>query len=213
MPFFTYNRDIPDGPNNPSDDQPDMQVNTNAVDDLIDEDHFAFNDNFGGLHRKMRVIARNGQPTGTLVNTGTLFVQEASGARGPDLFYTPRNGGQTYQLTATNTVNFPSVASNAAYGTPPAGFTQQGGWTFLPGGLVLQYGFYGMAGATGTSGTIQFPIAFSSPPFTISLTLFRNSGNQTWAINSGISPSTTAFTFLTSSGGSDGFYWSAIGGS
>jgi hypothetical protein len=50
MPNFVYNRDIPDAPNNPSDDQPDMKDNTNSTDDLIDEDHYSFNDNNGGLH-------------------------------------------------------------------------------------------------------------------------------------------------------------------
>lgn len=211
MPFFTYNRDVPDGPNNPSNDQPDMQVNTNSTDDILNQDHFSFNLNEGGLHRKMRVVANAGTPSGLLSNTGTLFVQPASGARGPDLFYIPRNGTDVYQLTTTNTTNISQFAVNNPYGTPPPGFTQRGGWTFLAGGLIMQYGFYGQTGATGTSGTIQFPVAFLSPPFYVGPILYRNSGNQTWAINSAIPPTTTAFTFLTSSGGSDGFYWTAIG--
>lgn len=50
MTNFTYTRDIPDGPNNPSNDQPPMKVNTNSIADLIAVDHHGFNDNLGGYH-------------------------------------------------------------------------------------------------------------------------------------------------------------------
>lgn len=45
-----YNRDIPDGPNNPSQDQPKMKTNTNSIDSLISIDHLGFGNNQGGYH-------------------------------------------------------------------------------------------------------------------------------------------------------------------
>ena len=51
MTNFPYNRDIPDGPNNPSVDQPDMKENTNSIDELINQDHISFEQNNGGFHK------------------------------------------------------------------------------------------------------------------------------------------------------------------
>ena len=54
--IFAYNLNIPDGPNNPSVDQPKMKVNTNSIASLIDVDHFGFNQNNGGLHKQVNLV-------------------------------------------------------------------------------------------------------------------------------------------------------------
>lgn len=48
--MVAYNRDIPDTPNNPSNDQPKMKINTNSIDDILGVDHISFNANSGGTH-------------------------------------------------------------------------------------------------------------------------------------------------------------------
>lgn len=209
MTNFDYNRDIPDGPNNPSEDQPDLKVNTNSIDDLINEDHYSFGVNNGGFHKQVRMPNSAAIPGGLIANSGTLYTKSANGFA--QLFYTNATSGNEYQLTRANNTNFSTFSTDGAYGTPPATFTQIGGWTFLPGGMLMQYGFFGKTGAAGTSGTIQFPIAFTTGPFSIQVTLFRNTGNQTISVDSATPPSTTSFKFLTSTAGSDGVYWTAIG--
>lgn len=50
---ITYNLDIPATLNNPSDDQPKMKINTNAINQLIAVDHFSFADGSAGKHQKV----------------------------------------------------------------------------------------------------------------------------------------------------------------
>ncbi len=208
MPNFAFTRDIPFATHNPSSDQPIMQTNTNSEDSIWTVDHFGFNDNDGGTHKQTRIHTQAAIPGGLIANQGTLYTK-ASGES--TLFYTPGTSGLEYQMTRTSTANFALFGQFLPYGTPPAGFTQSGGWTFLPGNLIFQYGFYGKAGATGTSGTIQLPFTLTFPPLSIQMTLYRANANETAVLNSGTPPTTTAFSFKASSAGSDGIYWSAIG--
>lgn len=210
MPLFAYNRNIPDGPNNPSADQPLMQINTNSTDDLIDVDHYSFDEANGGLHRQVQMPVLGSIPVGLIPSSGTIYTKTSTGSQ---LFYSPDNTGNEYQLTRANTTNFTSFSTNNAYGTPPATFTQQGGWTFLPGGMLLQYGFYGKTGALGTSGQVQFPIAFTNAPYSLTLVLIRSGAGSSPVVvlDNGTIPTTTTFNFVSSSGGSDGIYWTAIG--
>lgn len=52
---ISYNLNIPDAPNNPSDDQPLMQINTNALDTIIAIDHISFNTANGGNHQQVHL--------------------------------------------------------------------------------------------------------------------------------------------------------------
>ena len=204
MPLYTYNRDIPAAANNPSSDQPLMQTNTNHIDDIIDEDHYSFDESNGGLHRQVRM------PVGTIPTvasgSGALYTKSSTGSQ---LFYTPDNGGNEYQMTRCISASFTTFSTNTSYGAPPATFTQTGGWTYLPGGMLLQYGFYGKTGALGSSGTIQFPVTFSTGCYSVTTSLSRSSsGDQSLTVNS---ITTSSFLFKSSSSGSDGVYWQAIG--
>ena len=114
-------------------------------------------------------------------------------------------------MTAMNSTYIGTFGVLTAYGTPPAGFTQVGGWTFLPGGLIMQYGFYTKTANLGVVGTIQFPRPFLTSNFNIQLTLYRGSAGQDIVLTSDTPPTLTDFTFKTSSAGSDGVEWFAIG--
>ena len=74
--------------------------------------------------------------------------------------------------------------------------------------MLYQYGFYGKAGATLTTGTIQFPVAFSGQPYSVNMTLFNTVGNATFAVNS---TATTGFVFHCSLANQNGIFWTAIG--
>ncbi len=97
MSSFTYNRDIPDAPNNPSNDQPKMKINTNATDDLIAVDHVSFNTSPGGTHKQVTISSKNAAGAQTdpqsVVYTGSGTASTVS-----QLFYRTQNA--TLQLSA-----------------------------------------------------------------------------------------------------------------
>jgi hypothetical protein len=63
--MVSYNLNIPDGPNNPSNDQPKMKTNTNAIQTLISVDHVGFNtdgtppNGVGGHHLQVSFDGKN----------------------------------------------------------------------------------------------------------------------------------------------------------
>ena len=201
MPLYAYKRSIPAQANNPSTDQPDMQTNTNSTDDIFNEDHFSFNQASGGLHKKSRYIA-GAAPSGTAAGMGTLYTKAVSGQT--QLFYTPDATGNEYRMTATDTATF------ATFGVYSLNYVagNNGGWTYLPGGLLLQYG-------------LRFPVSGGT------VVTFPRPFGQTWSITLGIvdnnspanpgrlgiisgSTSTTGFTVLSPSN-FPSMYWMAIG--
>lgn len=211
---FSYTRDIPFSSHNPSTDQPDMLVNTNSTDDLIDVDHYSFNESNGGKHRQVQMPALVAIPAGLTNGEGTLYTKTASAVS--QLFYSPDNSGNQYQLTRTIS------ASSALFGLSTnnyngVGAAYSGGWTFLPGGLLFQYGIYNAGGGgLGSSGTIQFPVAFTGIPFVVLPVLIAKVGGtgsiHTVSVISG-TVSTTQFMWNldASTTAQTGIYWTAIG--
>lgn len=220
MTNFAYTDNIPASQNNPSVDQPKMKVNTKSIQDIIGEDHITFKANNGGFHKKSRYVNTVGFPTGLLAGIGTTYTKLAisTGASlESDLFYIPDTGdpapGPTrdYQLTRTITGSYPLFAkSTQNYNT--VGNQYFGGWTFLPGGMLMQYGFLNLP--TGST-VITFPVPFSNNPFSIQLTARATAGggatSSLYVLNG--SESQTGFTITTSAGGTglNRYYWVAIG--
>lgn len=66
MTDFKYTLNIPNGPNNPSNDQPIMQTNNNSNALIWDVDHYGFNNINGGLHAQSTypLITTPATPTG-----------------------------------------------------------------------------------------------------------------------------------------------------
>lgn len=117
---------------------------------------------------------------------GQLFSAEiADGFSTDTSLYFLSGGGRLTQLTR----NF-TIAPNS------------NGNTFLPGGLVIQWG--------SGSGTITFPRAFKgSPSFPFPVITFSPTGTSGTSVPTITSaPSLTAFTVAASA---TGFYWMAIG--
>src|SRR5258708_1657417 len=151
MPNFTYNRNLPDSPNNPSVDQPTMKVNTNSNDDLLNVDHFSYNDNNGGLHKQLTMINQTtpGFPNG---GNGLLFAGVNSA-----------NSWPHWQNSLGTVVLVNGVPSAVALG-----------YTYLAGGILMNWG---RTTTTGTTTTVTFGKAFqaASTPFSIVLTVERAS--------------------------------------
>lgn len=193
---FNYNRDIPDGPHNPSSDVTPMKINTNAIDDLLAVDHVSFNLANGGIHKQVNMA------------------NESSPTRLADLVLYARLAGGVSSLWAKNATNdlplFTGPASGAA-----------NGYTSIYGGMIVQWGSTSFAGGNShETGTQNFPLnpfpnncfvvvpqlqiastATTTASNTIAIRSFTTAG-FTWVFNSSSASGSTQFP---------GFYWIAIG--
>ncbi len=129
MTDYSYNNNIPFASHNPSSDQPLMLENTNNTDLLINEDHFSFNQNNGGLHKQARLV-NEATPSAAIRDPGMGTIYTKQIASESQLFYIPDkvNIANEYQLTRAIDASFASFRTNP-------------GWSFLPGGLLIQWGF------------------------------------------------------------------------
>lgn len=205
MPNFDYNRDVPDGPNNPSEDQPDMKINTNSAADIWDVDHFGFQDNNGGKHDVIRFPAVQAVTPATGTFEWAEYTRVLAGA--VETFWKRPNtiaGAPDIQMTT----NIAIVASFI------------NGQTFLPGGIILKWGtFNGFTSSSSQTGTITFVPAFPNGVFNITAQAFYTGtapGSSGGSLNiRQPSVSNAEFTWAFSTGSSQftggGFYWLAIG--
>lgn len=205
MPLFIYNRDIPDAPNNPSADQPDMKINTNSTDSLISVDHYSFNQNLGGLHKQVQMPNLAAIPIGLIANEGTVYVKSANTTS--QLFYTNENSTNEYQLTRTSNADFSTFGNN--------GGVVDSGWTFLPGrssagGMLLQYGLTGVLTGTGNT-VITFPKAFTAAPFSVVVTMIRDSNDVDNAYVRSVATVTNTQFEIHNTSSANRAYWMAIG--
>lgn len=196
MVTFNYNPDIPAGPNNPSNDQPLMQENTNSINGLIGVDHVSFNLANGGYHTDIHFVPQSGDPA-TIGGIGQLYTKTVTGDQ--QLFY-KSGGGNIAQMTRLITASQSTFGTYTNYIAPA---TTLGGWTFLPGGMLLQYG---TLRTTSDTTAVVFPVVFTTL-YSVQLTLASN------AKPLGVSAeSTTGFNAVTNGiGAGIRFYWIAVG--
>ena len=143
MSFFPINLNIPATGNDPTADQPNMLINNNSFAGIWDIDHFGFNQSTGGYHDIIH-LPPNSTPA-AISGIGQIFTQTV----GPDvqLFYESGNGIVS-QLTSPLT---PLASGN--------------GYSYLPGGVVIQWGSVTLSG-TGTY-VVTFPYSFLSAVYSI----------------------------------------------
>jgi hypothetical protein len=198
MPNFTYTTDIPDAQHNPSNDQPDMKINTNSINGIIDVDHYGFNtsggptDEKGGTHRQ--VTLTNMGPPGLGQGDGVLFSQLHRGEAWP---YWQNGLGQNLMLGGPTTL-------------------AESGSVFLAGGVLIQWGQVSASPfSSGDSGTVSFTTTFSAI-FTVYITpAFDNgdppNGTGVFSVNKVLNVGNFKWSFVTSSSKYTRFYWLAIG--
>jgi hypothetical protein len=216
MTQYTYIRDIPNGPNDPADDQPNMKINTNSTDSIFAEDHYSFNVPDGGFHKQVRMDSLLAQPTPLPTDGGTLYVKDSETAGGVlrgQLFFASDNvmaAANEFQITRTIPSQFGFFGTNGSYTVGPfpiAPATANGGWTFLPGGLIMMYGIYqNTIGGLGTSGSVSFPFSFPNTLFNVQISIGAAAAST---LNLG-STSLSGFNYF-STAGIPTLYWTAIG--
>ena len=145
MGNFTYTTGIPNGPNNPSNDQPIMQTNTNSINSIFKIDHFGFNNAAaqGGWHQQSTYPQVAAAPT---TASGQLALYSKAGTSGSALFMVRDNVGATEVALTSSAIAAPVRTAL--------------GYTWLPGNLLLQWGFTALINPGAT--TITFQQAFAS---------------------------------------------------
>lgn len=83
---FNYTRDIPFPSNNPSQDAPNMRINTNSIDNIWGVDHVNFNDTNSGKHKQVTFISEN-TPGAQVDPASTLFTGTGTASSVAELFY------------------------------------------------------------------------------------------------------------------------------
>ena len=213
MPLIVYTDNIPVAGNNPAVDQPSMTINTNSIDTLIGIDHYSFNQSLGGLHKQVEMPVLGSIPAGLLASTGNLYTKSSTGSQ---LYYSPDTTGNEYQLTRSISASFSLFGANTNnYNASGANFN--GGWTFLPGGLLMQYGLYNPGSLPSSPATIPFPVTFSSIPYLVTVSLVckvagTNSSHTVSVVTGTVS--TSQFQWNLDGGSTSnytGIYWTAVG--
>jgi hypothetical protein len=139
---LSYYGDVPATPNNPSNDQPKMKINTNSIASWVKQDHFGFGDANGGYHTIIHqcageapapIISRSG--VGALLNN---FPATIAGFN--QLFV----------------ANYTADAAGAATDTQLFSVTGNGGVNQLTGSVPLSEGYVWLGGVMMQWGQIAF---------------------------------------------------------
>jgi len=154
MPNFTYTRDIPFATHNPSTDQPKMQVNNNSIDDIIEVDHYSFNDQnlLSGYHKIVDLVPQVAVPA-LPAGVGAMLLSSTNG----NLVFA---NAQIPAGTFLTNSNAPPVAAIK-------------GSTFLPGGMILQWGQGNAVGGI-FNDTLTYGLSTVYAAFTTAATLNNN---------------------------------------
>lgn len=217
---LTYTTGIPDTPNNPSNDQPNMKVNTNSINSWVQVDHHGFGDNLGGYHTIVH------QDTASRTRSGAGAVTSGFPAAIPNInqifsaLSTPDTTGGTADTQFFNLTGLGGLSQLTGNNAQADGYC----WC---GGILIQWGTLAFpSGFDHVSGTVTFKdraagpnIPFPNNCFVVVPQLIISSTSESVASNTlAIRDfSVTQFRFVFNSSSSTGstrypgFYWIAIG--
>ena len=187
-----YNPNIPQSTDFLSDSQQDIQSNFQQLDTSFGLNHFPFSNVTAnnGKHSYIEMVNEAALPVGLADEEGTLYTKKLSGES--QMFYSPDDTSKEYQMTTVIDAEFATFGTNTNYSG-----TLNGGWTYLPGGLILQYGFVPAGGTT----VVIYPVQFPTAVFSITV-----GGSTNVRVTA---PTTSSFTMTNQD--SQPAYWMAIG--
>lgn len=200
---MSYFPNIPAATDNPSVSQGDIQTNFGTINSSFNLNHVSLGSGLGtaGKHNFVEMPNQVSTPA-TISGEGTLYTKSATGSQ---LFYVADNQPtDLYQLTRTIHASYSRFGTNTNYSG-----SLNGGWTFLPGGMLLQYGLASSITAPGT-GVVLFPVTFTTGVFTLSITPIRNSSNVD-IVYASATAGLASFSYRNTASGISQFYWMAIG--
>lgn len=191
-----YTDNIPQSGQTLGQTQANINTNFSIIRTVQKVNHEDFDNANEGKHKFLQMPEQGAGPT-TAVNEAGFYSKPGTNPVETNLFFRAENSGFEYQLTKAVS------ASTASFGTST-------GWTFLPGGLLLQWGVANIP--SGTGGTVVFPVAYTNPAYSVQLTMDRSS---TSSANYGLflngTPTNTGFATNSGLAGSHDVFWMAIG--
>lgn len=194
---FTFFPNVPAAPDDPADDQPQMQQNNSAIFNLIPVDHIGFNALANnGKHQQVQLLPQTGNADFPQVaDQGTLFVKRTGVGNQTELFFAFDSSIVKAPLQITN--NQIAVGATSAVIPLMAGFTM----------------CFGNFTTTGTNTVVPFGVQFTTGggvnpanPYSVQVT------SATLTINLAVTAVTpTTFTVSRPAIANTLFYWVAIG--
>lgn len=191
---MAYNANIPAANDLLSVSQGQIKDNFTELQTVIQINHVAFGSGDQGKHKFLQMPEQGSAPT-TAANEGGLYCKQGTGSV-TQLFFRRESSGSELEMTGA------SLAAS--------------GWSYLPSGLIMQWGLDTVS-TNGTAGTqITFPKTFATACYSVTLTQ-RVTGGGVYDFFAVVgTPSTTSFYAkpLTASGGTTSnkqCYWIAVG--
>lgn len=197
MPF---NPSIPQANDRLAKSQQDLLQNNTQLDTSFGINHYAFSDLSAnnGMHKQCQLVElANPVP---VAGTDSLYCATTGSPAVGELFYVRGGGGTPIQMTG-----------------PSNPVTNGKGYTFLPGGMLIQWGFINSTASSYTpllfaTDNINFPNRcrfITTQPY--SGASVPNSQATVTILDSSVSNLGFQWAFVTNSGSYTGFYWQAIG--
>jgi hypothetical protein len=192
---MTYQPNIPNAGDRPSDSQLDIYNNFTALNTIFAENHYEYVFATVGNRGKHKFCSFVSQAPGPATDTheGAVYCKDVGGR--PTLFFRRENSGTEIQIGCLHSPNNSSDGS-----------------TFLPGNILIQWGSDNYP--SGESGAISYDNAFSAPPYSIVVTARRSddlSNHDPMYVSTDHPPTASTFRIVnTATSGHTGF-WIAIG--
>lgn len=136
---MTFTSGIPRSGQSLGNSRPQVQGNFDYIDTAFAINHVAFNASGVGKHKFLQMPEQGSAPS-TAANEGALYTKEASSIT--NLFWRQESSGTEVQMT--------NIAPSSA----------QNGYTFLPGGMLMQWNNVSL-GASGSATTVTLPTSFT----------------------------------------------------
>lgn len=193
---MSFNPNVPTGLVNLDVDYANVQNNFSSSNTSFGVNHVPFSVALNNGKHKFVEMPNGILPVGLAAGESTLYSKSVSGAS--QLFFTRDNSGIEIQLTGPTT---PVANTN--------------GYTFLPGGILMQWGIVNSPTSTGTVTFATANIAFPTSCFNVQCTLIAKSGGT--STSNTVAPITgtvtnTGFGYsYTATSSYVAFYWVALG--
>lgn len=201
----TYSTGFPNANQSLGNSRPKVFDNWQIIKDRFAVNHVDFNAIANaGKHKYIQI-----PPTSpnNIAGEGTIYSVTSGGET--QLFYLTDGQGLPYQLTRTISGSFTRFSTNTNYSG-----TLSGGWTFLPGGMLLQYGIATSSGVALPNTVVTLPVTLTNAPYSVNCTILTTADSRFFVEVYDVS--TNQFRAVTrDSGGSKTsgiqFYWQVIG--
>jgi len=184
---FTWNNNVPNAPNNPSVDQPNMLTNTQSDNSIWAVDHIGYNAVNGGIHNVIRFNNQAADPA-AIAGFGQLYTKTLGADQ--QLYYESGAGVVSLLSGMTQTV---AASGNIKF----------------PGGLIIQWG---SAIAAPDNTLVTFSIPFPANLFALDISHSSpGAAENTGAIVSAASKTLSNFRVRVSGSSGASYSYIAIG--